>query len=233
MIPDPPREWVEKLGDLGQPKDRMAHLEIWYDPDCARWLLMECVPGDGCPELVAALRLNPDRTPFRRRQFDYWHAHAKVPTAFWIIQGEQGGHRLQYGEHEATLAQWYGGSREPPVPGSLPYAPFDERVLTALRGYDRVMSRFGSLAAAYEGNYQAAIEQMRREMLASTESITEAVSAAANDILASDIPRVDGPPPDFEHEYDQFIRTGVMNAPAGSLSPGPSVRIPTETIFTP
>jgi hypothetical protein len=206
----------------------MAHVEIWWDEDCHRWLLMECVPPEGVREEIRLQLLTyPDKTRFRRRQAAYFREHSKIPLAFWIIQGDQGGHRLEYGEHEAELAQFYGGSREPPTPGSLSYAPFDNRVLEALHGYDRVMSKFSSLTAAYEGNAQAALEQMRRDMLAlSKDVLGDTVKDAAKDLMALDVPIVDGPPPDYDAAYDQFITTGTMpHQHAGSLTAGGAVKV--------
>jgi hypothetical protein len=231
MLRQPPKHWIDMLGEWGRPKDRMAHLDIWWDPDCSRWLLMECVPPHGVSdELRLALLTYPDKTPFRRRQSAHYKEHGKIPLAFWIIQGEHGGHRLEYGEHEQTLAQWYGGSREPPAPGSLPYAAFDHRVLDALAGYDRVMSKFSSLTAAYEGDAKAALEQMRIDMLAGIDdSMRDVARDAAGELSDMDLPVVDGPPPDFEQMYDTFVTTGTMPGAAGSLSPGGAVTVP----FTP
>lgn len=230
MIREAPQHWTDALGDWGVPKDQLAHVEIWWDEDVARWVLVECTPAAAIPDLVQQLEADPLITAFRRRQYAAFRATGKIPIVFWVIQGEQGGHRTTYGEHEATLAQFYGGSREPPGAGSLPYAEFDSRVLSALRGYDRVMSKFATLQGAYEGNAQAALEQMRRDMLASTaDSLRDTVRDAAADLADTDMPVSDEAPPDYDAAYDQFITTGDMSAHTGNLSAGGSVTVPVLT----
>jgi predicted dehydrogenase len=230
MIREAPPHWQEALGELGQPKAQLAHVEIWWDPGCLRWLLMECIPPEGVSDDIRLQLLTyPDKTAFRMRQAAYFREHGKIPLAFWIIQGDQGGHRLQYGEHEATLAQFYGGSREPPKAGSLPYAEFDNRVVAALHGYDRAMSKFATLQAAYDGDAKAALEQMRRDMLAQADSMRDVSREAAADVYAADTPLVEDTP-DYEKIYDEFVTTGDMPQHTGSLTPGGSATVPLETL---
>ncbi len=60
-------------------------------------------------------------------------------TRWWVIQGSHGGHRYCWepGEFAAKVSQMKGHGTQPPDAGALPYAPFDERVLRAIRGEKR------------------------------------------------------------------------------------------------
>lgn len=56
-------------------------------------------------------------------------------TRWWIIQGSRGGHRYRWDQEElaAVVANMKGLGNQPPAVGGLPYAPFDARVLRAIR----------------------------------------------------------------------------------------------------
>lgn len=226
MIRTAPREWLDLLGEWARPIDRMSHVDIWWDPEVERWLLVDMVPQAIVPpEILAALRNDPLRTPFRARQSETWRETGKVPFAFWIVQGDQGGHKLEYTPLEAELAQWYGGSRVPPRPGSLPYAPVDERVVKALRGLDWLKSKYRDYEAAAEGNGQEALRQMRADMIERTkERLSDTIAEAAPALLAADLP-VSDTIPDYDGETARFIETGVTEAPAGRSTKGPSVTV--------
>lgn len=217
------------LGEWGRAEDRRGHVEVWDDPAVNRWLLVEHVPAFAVdPDTIAALTGDPLLTPFRARQHAAYRATGKVPFAFWIIQGDQGGHRLHYTPVEAELAQWYTGSREPPEPGSLPYADFDARVLRALEATEWLQTTYRGHYAE-SNNAEQALRKLRADIKAATEArMNDAIEAALPALMAADLPRTDNPI-DFDSVNAEFIETGASNARAGSLSDGGSITVP----FTP
>ena len=56
-------------------------------------------------------------------------------TPWWIIQGNRGGHRYRWDKDElaSVVSGLKGFGHQPPMAGDLPYAPFDQRVLRAIR----------------------------------------------------------------------------------------------------
>lgn len=54
---------------------------------------------------------------------------------WWVIQGKNGGHRYKWEKEElpCLVSQLKGLGDQPPAIGDLPYAPFDQRVLRAVR----------------------------------------------------------------------------------------------------
>lgn len=67
-----------------------------------------------------------------QEQWDFWRAHHCLARPFWIIQGDTGGHKFTFSPPEQMLLKLNGLPVEPPAPGDLPFAPWDQRVVTAL-----------------------------------------------------------------------------------------------------
>ncbi len=57
---------------------------------------------------------------------------------WWVIQGNQGGHRYELDKTEARVSRIHGGASDTPAPGDLPYAEFDSRVFHKVAQLDRV-----------------------------------------------------------------------------------------------
>jgi hypothetical protein len=64
--------------------------------------------------------------------------HPGWARAWWVIQGEHGGHPRYYTPAEAALADLADLPSEPPVPGELAYAEPDARTWDAVQAADRV-----------------------------------------------------------------------------------------------
>lgn len=222
-----PAEWQSMLGQWGENHERLGHLGIWWDPSVDRWVLVEHVPRDLIPsDVIETLQVNPLATPFRARQAQVFRETGKLPLAFFIIQGDKGGHKLAYSELEADLAQWYTGSREPPAPGSLPYAPFDQRVIDQLHRLEWLLGTYRGYEDAAGGDATEARRRMRQDILALIESsLEEVIDAAMPALLEADLPKVDRLP-DYDELNARYVETGEMDAPAGMLSGGPSVTVP-------
>lgn len=71
------------------------------------------------------------------QQWRLWQSHGLYGIPWWVIQGERGGHKRWFSAPEKKALRYAGLPDEPPVPGSLPYAPFDGRVLDTVLRYDR------------------------------------------------------------------------------------------------
>lgn len=77
------------------------------------------------------------------RQYQCW------ARPYWAIQGERGGTPMSYSPWEAAMLKAHGLPTDVPNPGSLPFAPFDERVVEAIQARDRMRlmgSRFAHMA---------------------------------------------------------------------------------------
>ncbi len=62
---------------------------------------------------------------------------------WWVIQGENGGHRYALSSSEKRMVQFQSGGGDDfrlPKIAELPFAPFDERVLEHVRRYDKLIA---------------------------------------------------------------------------------------------
>jgi hypothetical protein len=82
-----------------------------------------------------------------RRQWVLFRRFRCYATPVWIVQGDRGGHKRHFTPMELRHLRSRGYPYDAaPAPGELPYAEFDERVITALakldhlRKWDRMMS---------------------------------------------------------------------------------------------
>ncbi len=243
---DIPAEWVRELEQYAPPQDRFAHLTLWWEPGSPakpiqRWLVCECTPEQFVQDKVRALLARPPcqcsyqpeghltlclgcqrpRSVFRQFALQYLREKGCLPEAFWIIQGDKGGHKLDFLPHEQEISQWLYGRTEPPEPGSLPYAPFDQRVIRALRAQDWLNQKWVSYYVARQQNADQALRDLRKTILKTVEErLAQAVDEAMPALLGADLPKLEEIP-DYERVYDEYIATGDMEAPAGLIRPGP------------
>lgn len=184
---DVPWEWTQMLRAFSPVSDRVPWLTLRWFPmerrdragtwiDCGRWVLYECIPAAIIPEQFSdILPLLAGPQPSRIR--DVGEAQAKSVYAndyqcrmyrehnvwarnCWIIQGMNGGHPIEYDLMEQKILQACGLPTDPPPLGTLPYAPFDARVIAQLRKRS-LITKYGSLDAARR---QATPEAVQREM---------------------------------------------------------------------
>lgn len=163
-----PPEWTQRLREISPVSSVVSWLTLRWFPfrlengeDGGRWLLYECVPMSSLPisqrlDMVDLLGGVPPRfmdtsTEERRRskavrmmfaddwQCDMYHQHDVWARQLWILQGDTGGHALQYEEAEQDLLRLYGLPTDPPAVGELPYAPFDERVVQQMQRRNRLI----------------------------------------------------------------------------------------------
>lgn len=105
-------------------------------------------------------------------QWELFKRTGCVGRPFWVIQGEQGGHKCFYTKEEERILGDAGRPIEPPGVGELEYAPFDGRVIERIMRFNRLQQVAGDLrryrktmGAEYE-KYKADLERdMRLEVL--------------------------------------------------------------------
>lgn len=182
-----PVEWTERLRAFSPisssvpwltlrwfPMERRDRAGVWHD--CGRWVVYECIPEAIIPEserdIIAFLAgPQPSRIPdpqaaYAKSTFanDYqcrmYREHKVWARNCWVIQGTTGGHPVEYDLVEQKILQACGLPTEPPPLGSLPYAPFDARVIEQLRSRS-LITKYGSLEAARRA---ATPEAVQREM---------------------------------------------------------------------
>lgn len=82
-------------------------------------------------------------------------------TRWWVIQGQRGGHRYRWEQEElaAVVAHMKGLGGQPPAIGDLPYAPFDMRVIRAVRAEHQAARATRALKAMQYRKQDMAIEE--------------------------------------------------------------------------
>ena len=161
-----PAEWLRDLRAISPVSPAHSYLNFrWYPArkidrktetavDTGRWLLDQWMPRPFIhPDMVRMLedrppRLLPDSQRHGRELFvsDFRHEmyrqHKVLVKRWWVLQGDQGGHPAEYTDREVKIRKAIGLPIEPPRIGSLPYAPFDNRVVRQILRYDRLL-RYG------------------------------------------------------------------------------------------
>lgn len=196
-------DWARDLAALSPRFDRLSHLALLWEPGfpddpIQRWFLYDCVPWAALPDWKQQAIQEPLctcplpvtqvercrwcrklRSPGRARNLEYLGTTGCFPFPFWVIQGEQGGHRYSYTQVEVQWAKLMRQQPAPPVPGRLSYAPFDQRVIRKLRAYDRTRHRFASILTAADHEQVEAATAFRRAL---ADYVDQAVEAAFDDV---------------------------------------------------
>lgn len=245
------QQWQQQIDAILPSTEETSGLVLVWEPGHAwavdgvwqvveRWFLYETFPlWTQRPEIVEELHGEPPSrlnhynpitqqidqvTTITQRQWDLFRRTGQFGKPFWVIQGQAGGHQWAYSQTEQRLRKLAGLSADPPLPGDLPYAPFDQRVMTHLRFYralretqeDIRRSRAGRTLRR-KGTTQEFERQWRETYVAWLESqITMELGRdlkRAADKLGADAPRVDT---DFTTEWEaakySFLETGRVRA---------------------
>lgn len=144
---EPPPAWVAALRDAYPIEEYKEYPDLVWEPGVPdapvqRWVLVRSFPvlndrqEEVWPGVVHRLRTEPVRDVVRHTCRRYWETTRRLRAAWWIIQGDMGGHPMWYSEADAAWYRYLGQPDTPPAAGTLPYAPFDERVLYQLRARD-------------------------------------------------------------------------------------------------
>jgi hypothetical protein len=150
--------------------------------DAGRWILYESVPMQTLPisqriEMrnllggVPPSLMDTSSESARRRkavrmmfaddwQCEMYRTYDVWARVLWIIQGDAGGHAVEYEEAEQQLLQLHGLPTDPPAVGELDYAPFDERVCRQMIQRNRLITLGNDLDALKKsGSAQAMKEE--------------------------------------------------------------------------
>ena len=85
---------------------------------------------------------------------------------WWIIQGENGGHRHKLEPWERKIWHIVTGLPDTPAPGDLPYAPWDARVKRHLTGEVGRMQFLGAIRRERKGQMALDSEDKAKELMA-------------------------------------------------------------------
>lgn len=153
-----PEDWMLALRQVSPVTTLHSYLiPYWYRAG-QRWVLYDAKPR--ClieddelqgglitgQELLAALEGPPPRMleswqvcPFVSDvQHELYRLHKVYARPFWVMQGESGGHQVQFDPWQANLLSVKGLPTEPPAIGSLQPCPFDNRVIHQLQRLNRL-----------------------------------------------------------------------------------------------
>lgn len=101
---------------------------------------------------------------------------------------------------------------EPPAPGALPFAQFDERVVRQVMKWDRLRKGYASLRAAGRQVEKSEAQAFRAELLRFlSDQVHRAVEETGVRITDNTIGLDDcSPVPDFEEIDRRWVETGVL-----------------------
>lgn len=148
-----PPEWEARLREISPISETHSWLCLHWHPACERWMVYEMVPNQFIdPGFRAELEgAHPHTleewaricTPWQWEAYRKYRCHARLS---WIIQGPNGGHKVWFSDIDKELMRAEGLPTEPPAFGSLPYAPFDERVVRQLLAMNKLVAAKNDLA---------------------------------------------------------------------------------------
>jgi hypothetical protein len=109
-------------------------------------------------------RYKPDpRCGIDMIQWRLWQEYQCWGRPYWIIQGKNGGHKRKWHPIESGLSILAGGPKDPPIPGSLPFALPDERLWDQLAQWDTVRHAV-DLLARYDQNPETVSDEEKEQM---------------------------------------------------------------------
>lgn len=171
------------LRGVSEINEKFSHLRFYWYRAKMRWVLYDCVPRilirddemQGAPisgkDLIQELEGKPPReqedwqqTPFVSDvQHEFYRLYRVYARPFWVLQGDSGGHQVKFSPWQQNVLTAKQLPTEPPVIGSLPACPFDNRVVLKLNHLNRLHlldDRLDKLASS--GSTEAADSEMER-----------------------------------------------------------------------
>lgn len=166
--PTPPPHWVRRLREFSPISDTVQWLNFRMFPvqqGIGRhdvWVLYTMTPASLITDQTKLKQLQdrpwwelPKDEQYGRMvtcsayQWEMYRQFQCLARPYWCLQGVKGGTPMQYTPYEAALLRARGLPTDVPEPGTLAFAPFDERVMTAIAVRDRMRTlgdRFSRLA---------------------------------------------------------------------------------------
>lgn len=143
-----------------------------------------------------------------RQEWELYREHQKaIPKLYWIIQGEQGGHKRRYDQLEQQWLHHAGLPTDPPSPGDLPYAPYDRRVYDQL-AQRAALKQMQSKLSQDRGEAATQKQELRAAIVKWIESQSRQVLESQR-ISLDGIPRTgDDPTAQIEREIQNYVETG-------------------------
>jgi hypothetical protein len=167
---------------------------------------------------------NPD-VNITERAWNLYQQFGCWGRPFWVIQGDKGGHKRWFSSIEKKFLKLAGLPADPPVPGDLPYADFDERVMEQLRRHDRLQAVHGNLkrfkaenTELWEQRKDEAEKEFRRQLVTwLKEQVAEIAPDVTKSLFGLDAPRRRINASRFEEMTERaeenFIETGRTGTP--------------------
>lgn len=170
-----PKEWEQRLREISPVSDEHSWLSARWFAEAQRWVLYDClsIKHISDNDLIADLGGPDPETPegdtvmVSRYQQEMFRTQRVYARPSWIIQGTKGGHHASYSKSMIEDHRAMGLPTEPPKPGDLPYAPFDERVVRQLVEMSKLVkfknnfSEFKKRYGTVEGQKREARESLR------------------------------------------------------------------------
>lgn len=247
---DVPADWEAQLAEISEPTNRFTYLKLLWEPGypwehVERFMIYQMVPeramtspfqlgvleqlqhqlppskmGNYYDTVLGKFVNNPDcliteRAYWLYRETGCWG------RPYWVIQGEHGGHKRWFTPLERKFLKLAGLPDEPPAPGDLAYAPFDERVKAKLVQQDLMKGahsglryRKAKLAGVYDARYEEDERTFREQLIAWLKTQVDAMDGEriTKSLMVLDAPRSKVDPGKYEERAEQaeqnFIETG-------------------------
>lgn len=151
IVPD----WLADLRAVSPVSTLHSYLMPYWYRAGQRWVLYDVLPieaiddeldtgsgmtGAQLKEIMAGPR--PSELPYdvpisdtQHEMFRLWRGYARP---YWVLQGESGGHQVNFSPDQASALLRMGLESAPPKVGALPPCPFDNRVTQQLRHLNRL-----------------------------------------------------------------------------------------------
>ena len=240
-----PEEWEKWLADFSPPTNRFQYLKIIHEPGYPwepidRFIIYLMVPARFVMDEVLEQLQHPLPPSEMGNYYDHtlgefvrnpdcliteraWNLYRETECwgkPYWVIQGNNGGHKRWFSTAEKKLLKLAGLPSEPPEVGSLEFAEFDERVKKQLVAQDLLKSVHARLKGARSQITAQGMLRQERQERELREGLTKWLFAQVADIapdVHKSLERLDAPRGDFdpkeierlaEEAEESFIETG-------------------------
>ena len=212
------QQWRDDLETISPHNDQTSFLHLVYEPGwpwepVGRFMLYDCPPlGVTKWEFLEEVRgPSPDTkthydpitgsitgtTLCNQTQWNIYQEIGRFSYPWWVIQGDKGGHKVQFTPREQTFLRGMDLPTTPPQCGSLPYAPFDNRVKAQIIKHDKLVKAYGDLKVMKHMNtagssyQQDEDKQFRRKLMTwLADQVRDPIKERVELLMQADAPRV-------------------------------------------